>query len=75
MASSPLDIDSPKFQKTDKGERIILDALRTWEDVLLDRSPHPGRYEQHLIVFGEIEETSFPKTELPTGVTGSDLDM
>lgn len=35
-------------------ERLVREAVETWRDFLLDKDPHPGRFEHHLIPFEVI---------------------
>ncbi len=41
-------------------------ALATWRDFLLDRVPHPDRFEQHAILLDAIIDSSIP--DLPTNI-------
>ena len=37
---------------------LINKCLRTWREFLLDKRPHPGVYQQHMILFDSIESAS-----------------
>ena len=41
-------------------------ALATWSDFLLDKVPHPGRFEQHLLPLDAVESTTTRHT--PTNI-------
>ncbi|HYW05303.1 MAG TPA: hypothetical protein VE913_00025 [Longimicrobium sp.] len=41
-------------------------ALETWRQYLLNQSPHPGRFEQHMLPMDELESATVP--DLPTNI-------
>ncbi len=41
-------------------------ALKEWKEFLMDRKPHPGRYEQHLLPLDRIENFDYP--DMPTNI-------
>lgn len=51
---------------TDEQRKSAEKALATWATLLLDEVPHPGRFEQHLIVAGAEESPTLP--DLPANI-------
>lgn len=41
-------------------------ADQRWRDFIIDKAAHPGDFEQHLVIFNVIENTSLP--DLPTNM-------
>jgi len=37
------------------GKALVAKALQTWKEFLFDQRPHPGSFEQHMIVMGMIK--------------------
>jgi hypothetical protein len=41
------------------------EALKAWSAFLLGRLPHPGRFEQHMIVFDAVDAEATTLQDLP----------
>jgi hypothetical protein len=41
-------------------------ALSKWKEFLLDKSPHPAQFEQHIIPFDRIEKFNYP--DMPSNI-------
>lgn len=46
--------------------QLVEQAEARWRDFLLNRVPHPGQFEQHVIPWGTIESTTIP--DLPRNI-------
>jgi len=57
---------NPAHQYTDEQKKLAQQAEATWRAVLLDQAAHPGRFEQHLLMFDLIKETDIP--DLPNNI-------
>lgn len=51
---------------TTEQHALMDQAASRWRAFLRDEEPHPGAFEQHLLIFDLIEETSIP--DLPTNM-------
>jgi len=51
---------------TDEQRALMDQAEARWRAFLRDKEPHPGAFEQHLLIFDVIEDTTVPN--LPTNV-------
>jgi hypothetical protein len=49
----------PKFlsEMSDPGKTLVTKALQTWKEFLLDLRPHPGSFEQHIMITDIIKST------------------
>ena len=52
---------------SDSTIQVIDEALKTWKEFIVDQRPHPGRFEQHMMLVDTIESASDP-TGLPTNI-------
>lgn len=69
---------NPNRSYTAEQEALARRADVTWRSFLLDEIPHPGQFEQHLLIFDIIAETDIP--DLPNNfnryITGGvEMDM
>jgi len=53
-----MDYSAELVSYTVDAKRIISDALSTWKRFLFDEIPHPREYEQHMILFDNIESAT-----------------
>ena len=47
-----------RSEYSEEGLQLIEKALRAWREFLLDRGPHPGPFEQHMMLLDSIESAS-----------------
>lgn len=57
---------STEAKYTLEQQSLMDQAEARWRDFLNDEAPHPGPFEQHLLIFDEISETSI--CDLPTNI-------
>lgn len=57
---------NPDTTYTEDQEALMDDADARWRAFLLDEEPHPGAFEQHLLIFDMIEDTTVP--DLPSNI-------
>ena len=57
---------NPNHIYTQEQESLAQQTEATWRAFLLDQTPHPGPFEQHLLIFDTIEETTVP--DLPNNI-------
>jgi hypothetical protein len=53
---------------TEHQRKAVEEALGAWVAFLLDKLPHPGRYEQHLILFNAIDGEGTTLRNLPANI-------
>jgi len=51
---------NPDTEYTAEQEKLAVDAERTWAQFLQGEIPHPGQFEQHLLVFTEVHGEPAP---------------
>lgn len=51
---------------TETQQALMDQAETSWRAFLQNRAPHPGEFEQHLLIFDVIEDTTVP--DLPTNI-------
>jgi len=59
------DISNEKCDYSDLAIKWINRALKTWKEFLFDERPHPGSFEQHLLLVDIIESASNPENLEP----------
>ena len=74
-----MDSSRGRRKYTDDERDLVENALTAWKDFLLGARPHPGRFEQHMLLFDAIEATDKPGS-LPTNINrfltrGSGINM
>lgn len=57
---------NPDARYTDEQNRLMDEAEVRWKAFLDDEIPHPGPFEQHLLIFDVIEDTTI--SDLPTNI-------
>lgn len=57
---------NPDARYTDEQNRLMDEAEVRWKAFLDDQAPHPGAFEQHLLIFDVIEDTTI--RDLPTNI-------
>jgi hypothetical protein len=49
-----MDTVNGSLHSSEESHALIDKCLHTWKEFLFDKRPHPGRYEQHMILFDPI---------------------
>lgn len=57
---------NPESDYTEEQKKAAGDAEAIWRDFLLERRPHPGIFEQHLMIFTPL--TGIPPSQLPNNI-------
>jgi hypothetical protein len=57
---------NPNHAYTNEQNNLAHQAETTWRKYLLDQAPHPSSFEQHLLIFDIIKETTIP--DLPNNI-------
>ena len=49
---------------TPEQKRLVSSARQSWREFLREETPHPGEFEQHLLIFDSVEDTTI--SDLPS---------
>lgn len=57
---------NPKARYSEEQDRLAVLAEKAWREFLLGNRPHPGNFEQHLLIFGNVTSSTVP--DVPTNI-------